>query len=79
MMDVTWEDLELIEPIIYASLKPFTRLSQPRKYFITNTVGNACFEKLDPDHVTIQHELSRGGRVVIDIKYEPDWTGEDFT
>lgn len=70
-------DLRMMESIIHAALQPFTRFDVPSEYRLVNSVGNACYTKFDYDHVTVQYEPSRGGRLTIDIKYEPDY--EDLT
>lgn len=68
MKEITFEQLEHLKDIIYYC-----------EYYlnISNTVGNACYEKLEDDHIIVRHELSRGGRIMIDIKYDPDWKDED--
>ena len=77
MREVTMSDLYRIEHILDGVLLPFRtyELDDP-KYFIEDSVGNACYTHLADDHYTIEHHLSSGGRVTIDVKYEPDWTDE---
>lgn len=73
-------DLRRINGIIDATLIHFQFPDMcTSKYYITRTIGNACYTHFADDHYTIQHELSSGGRVVIDVKYEPDWEHEDDT
>lgn len=74
MRDITMTHLNVIPHIIDGTLILFRfPIAQNEKYIIDSTVGNACYKHLDDDHYIVQHELSSGGRVVIDVKYEPDW------
>ena len=45
--------------------------------YMSNSIGNAHYTAFEDDHYAIEHLLSGGGRVVIDVKYEPDWKDED--
>lgn len=80
MKDITMTHLNVIPHIIDGTLILFRYpIAQNEKYTINNPAGNAYYEHLDDDHYTVQHKLRSGGRVVIDVKYEPNWKDEDIT
>ena len=69
------EDLRLMSYIVELALHYFKDPSN--LYYIGNSVGNCHYTFFEADRRVISHELSCGGRVVIDVKYEPDWKDED--
>ena len=58
-----------------------TRIFRDPSHFVylSSTIGNAHYTTFGDNHYAIEHLLSTGGRVVIDVKYEPDWINEDIT